>query len=298
MNKRYLLVILFCIFSNSSFATGIKFKFFAFLKGECELVKINGVDYTSTCNKKLAARQTVYQNGFISFGFFNDEFSASFAGTKVQGAGSQLLDMTVSRVTKPKGKKLITLPVKGSCIITGKMKDLKSVNCTANSMDSKQSYQVKFRVSEEPVFIFEMGYEPFDTELNVRSAIRKFDSIYTKSGIDGVQKHLESCYPQAVKMKRLPTMITCLSMDTAGVTMDKVYVKKTNKPHRLYFTEEEYSKRIKNVFGPLVVNQESQKKLDAIIDNTKKGAVHELNVLIKKQTKQHVKPETEETFIE
>jgi hypothetical protein len=141
---------------------------------------------------------------------------------------------------------------------------------------------VVFESNKEADLIFEKGFEPIDAETNVHYAVQKFDQIYTAGGIAGVQKYLDSCYPEPIKAKFLPSVINCAAIDYAGSWMDYVATKSGHFSPQPYFEEKTTLDRVKSQLLNFS-NGEDEEKLTQISGILRSMSIKKLREFIQEK---------------
>lgn len=260
-------------------------KYFATLKGECEQALIDNFDRRTSCNNNLHARLSADMDNELSFEFRSEQFNISFSGSEINKKDGGKFELVINKVTTGQGNAIASSKAKGICNVSGGMSKLASIKCNALDLGSRIKYRVTFKSKSKPEYVFTFGQEPFDAELNIRAAIRNYDTIYKKSGIDGAQKFLENCYPNATKLKRLPTLLMCFSIDTAAASVDKNSAGKNKKSQHPYFTESAYDNRLRKNFEHLGTDKDMKLKMRSVLMVTQRRAIKELKKLNKDKTK-------------
>jgi hypothetical protein len=238
------MVIIGFLFPSATFAD-ISIKEMALLNGKCVSAKFNGEDLSKQC-ETVKATHTAYKNGWVAFGFIFSH-TISFSGTKETRSSQNEYILDVKRVTTMSQGSPIPTLASGSCSVSGDITKWATITCDATLSDKKERYLVVYEgTMSDEAKIYGIGFEPQNPEANVRFAIRTFDRIYTSSGIDGVQRYLETCYPEAISSRWLPAVINCAAIDFAGNLMDMLVVKnEAKKSPRPYFTEAATNQRVR-----------------------------------------------------
>jgi hypothetical protein len=284
--KIILLVIALGMLFPSTVVADILIKNMTFLNGKCVSAKLNGKDLSEQC-KKAKATHTIYQNGWAAFGFIFPD-AVSFSGTKELRPSQNEYVLEIKKITIILQGKPFSAQAMGSCSVSGDITKLATITCDASFIDKKDHYLVVFEGNmNEDDTIYGRGFEPQNPEVNIRSAIRTFDRIYTSSGIDGVQRHLETCYPEAATSRWLPAIINCASIDFAGNHMDMVVVKLHAKSPRPYFTEEATNQRVKQHLLDFSGGSNND-KLETISQSTKNLAIKTLRELIQSKSNKDI----------
>jgi len=253
----------------------IKFKYMAFLTGDCVTTRKDDQDLYPAC-KRWHATNTFYQNNAIAFGFVCNEGGVSFLGWKDDRPSSEKYTLQISTISISHKLSLSSAPATGTCTVHGDMmKEEATLTCDAATTKTKERYSFVLKSKGEPSILFTPGFEPTDIKANTKYAIKHFDIIYNESGIDGVRKHIETCYPEAQKTEWLPAVIACMVVDYAGTLVNIMDSERLKKPLDPFFMTAAADKRAKEQFEEFAKGDaEGLGKMVEVIPNLKNLTAH------------------------
>ncbi len=224
------------------------FKYLAFLRGACTTAQKDGHDVFAGC-RQWRATHTFYQSNAVAFAFVCDAGSVSFLGWTGTRQSPEKYVLQVSTITRSVGGSPASVPGTGTCTIEGDIAEEATVTCDAATSGATEHYLFVFKNKGGAGILYGVGFEPTDVKANARAAIDLFDATYAASGLEGVRRHVEACYPRAQKSRWLPAVIACAVTDYAAALVNLLDVGRANRPPDPFFMERVTDLRAKEQFA-------------------------------------------------